>query len=501
MRPCCQIMFFLLLSLYTAQTLLGNNLLVNGDFEADTFTVWPGYVGNGNPEQITGWTGTGGNGVNPVFAAQNPEAVTGWTRNEESAGSIGINPVTDGRAPFGDNGENDGGFLFMQGAVSAYQDVTGLTVGSDYVLSVDYNARNCCGDIPAVFLEIGGEISDVFPDPDDFFDETVDPVLEGAWWFTEIPFEATAESMRIEFFSEASSGGDATFLLDNIEVKNATGGDNLIENGDFEADLEVFTVWPGYLGGGAGQPPAPFRDNGDNETQIGFLQNGASIEQIVEGLTPGTEYTISLDFNARNCCGDVQVPTLLIDEEALIDFPFEDDVVVEPVGDDNEWYTYTTTYTAEFDSAVLKIQGMSEAGGDSTLIVDNVFFGIPGEEPEVVLGDCNLDGQLNADDLSCVSDIAERDAVLGALNTLPGDIDGNGEVAFSDFLVLSANFGQDSPLYSDGNIDLEGGIAFADFLVLSSNFGNVAAAAVPEPSGVTLVVGGLVILSGLRRRR
>ena len=207
----------------------------------------------------------------------------------------------------------------------------------------------------------------------------------------------------------------------------------------------------------------------------------------------------SLDFNARNCCGDVQVPSLLVDEEPLIDFPSKDDVAIVPVGDDNEWYTYETTFTADFDSAVLKIKGMSEGGADSTLIVDNVFFGTP--SGETLLGDCNLDGVLNADDLDCVSDIAQRDAVLGALNTLPGDLDGNGEVAFADFLVLSSNFGKDLPLYTDGNIDLEGGVAFADFLLLSSNFRNAAAAAVPEPSGLMLVAAGVVILLGLRRRR
>ncbi len=155
MRFYRKVTLLLLMLFCTPQILRGENLLVNGDFEADTFTVWPGYVGNGNPEQITGWSGIG-IGINPVFAPTNPNAVTGWTRNEDSSGAIGINPVTDGRAPFGDNGDNDGGFLFMQGFVSAYQEVTGLTVGADYSLTVDYNSRNCCGDIPSVFLEIGG---------------------------------------------------------------------------------------------------------------------------------------------------------------------------------------------------------------------------------------------------------------------------------------------------------------------------------------------------------
>ena len=80
--------------------------------------------------------------------------------------------------------------------------------------------------------------------------------------------------------------------------------------------------------------------------------------------------------------------------------------------------------------------------------------GLADDSPVAAVGDCNLDTTLNADDLSCISDIPARDAVLEALNTLPGDLDGNGQVEFGDFLVLSANFGTDSPAYTDGNIDL-----------------------------------------------
>ena len=102
---------------------------------------------------------------------------------------------------------------------------------------------------------------------------------------------------------------------------------------------------------------------------------------------------------------------------------------------------------------------------------------------EPVVGDCNGDGSLDADDLTCVSDIAERDAVLESLGSLPGDLDGNGSVEFADFLVLSGNFGSDLTAYTEGNIDLMDGIAFADFLILSSNFGQTAGvAAVPEPT-------------------
>lgn len=108
-------------------------------------------------------------------------------------------------------------------------------------------------------------------------------------------------------------------------------------------------------------------------------------------------------------------------------------------------------------------------------------------------------------DLQCVESLEARDAVLGELNTLPGDLDGNGDVGFPDFLVLSTNFASEAPSYAEGNIDLIEGVAFADFLVLSQNFGKTpagAVASVPEPSAAALmVIAALTSVLQLRRKR
>ncbi len=54
------------------------------------------------------------------------------------------------------------------------------------------------------------------------------------------------------------------------------------------------------------------------------------------------------------------------------------------------------------------------------------------------------------------------------VDTILGDIDGNGTVEFADFLILSENFGTNA---EDGDLDGNGEVGFADFLLLSNNFG------------------------------
>ena len=130
------------------------------------------------------------------------------------------------------------------------------------------------------------------------------------------------------------------------------------------------------------------------------------------------------------------------------------------------------------------------------------FAAVDGNTLTIVAPDCNRDGKLDTDDLPCVSTIRERDRVLAALGTLAGDLDGNGDVDFDDFLRLSANFGVDSTSYANGNVDLVNGINFDDFLILSGNFGKKPGgiAAVPEPSSLSIII-AVVVVFGFRLRR
>lgn len=155
--------------------------------------------------------------------------------------------------------------------------------------------------------------------------------------------------------------------------------------------------------------------------------------------------------------------------------PFALDSLFEISSLDNVWVDQTLfdTYSDEF----------------------NLFDAVEGNTVTVVpLGDCSKDGSLSDSDLGCVFTIRSRDALLSALNTLPGDLDGDGNVAFIDFLKLAENFGKPSASNVEGNIDLKGGVAFADFLELANNFGKTPSdvAAVPEPGATTLVLLGFL---------
>jgi len=93
-----------------------------------------------------------------------------------------------------------------------------------------------------------------------------------------------------------------------------------------------------------------------------------------------------------------------------------------------------------------------------------------------------------------------------------GDVDGDGDADFQDFLALQVGYGITSgAARTDGDLDDDGDVDFQDFLYLQANFGGDAlarladgglkTAAVPEPSATLLAAIGLVIVSIRRIRK
>ena len=106
---------------------------------------------------------------------------------------------------------------------------------------------------------------------------------------------------------------------------------------------------------------------------------------------------------------------------------------------------------------------------------------------------------LNGDNLATLGDL---DHYLESTNRQNGDADFNGQVDFTDFLLLADNFGN-AARWSDGDFDANGTVEFPDFLILAENFGQVAAiASVPEPNpnvGGALIA-CLALCASIRRR-
>ncbi len=91
-----------------------------------------------------------------------------------------------------------------------------------------------------------------------------------------------------------------------------------------------------------------------------------------------------------------------------------------------------------------------------------------------------------------------------AASRIGGDIDGDGMVQFSDFVILAENFTQSVSGYEQGDIDCDGMVQFSDFVILAENFGQSAgavAAAVPEPASGVMAVLGMLFLLAIRKKR
>ena len=135
-------------------------------------------------------------------------------------------------------------------------------------------------------------------------------------------------------------------------------------------------------------------------------------------------------------------------------------------------------------------------------------------------GDFNLDQQLDAQDIAVLcSDIRNStntdsfdlsgDGIVDLTDlehwvvvekkTQFGDADLDGQVDFSDFLALSAAFGEQPADWSQGDFNCSNSVTFADFLKLSQNFGSSTVASVPEPSTPFAILFSISLALSLRK--
>ena len=115
-----------------------------------------------------------------------------------------------------------------------------------------------------------------------------------------------------------------------------------------------------------------------------------------------------------------------------------------------------------------------------------------GEFDFVVVGDARLGHQGDGTFLTVDHETVTGASTLSlvAYHAIPGDANGDRQVDFADFLIVSDNFAQPGDWLS-GNFDADGFVRFSDFLAVSANFGTnlipSMASPVPEPSSRALL--------------
>ena len=159
---------------------LGAQAIPNPSFESNTYTVFPGYS-SGNGGVITGWSLSGGVGLNPASGS-----------------------------PFADNGAipNGANVAFLQGTSSLSTTISGLVVGQTYTVTFRSNRRAANFDpVPSWSLNGGS-----------FASFTASPAVgsQNAYYTVSGSFSATATTAALVVRN--SSVQDATLLVDNFTI-------------------------------------------------------------------------------------------------------------------------------------------------------------------------------------------------------------------------------------------------------------------------------------------
>ncbi len=190
----------------------------NPSFEADTFTVSPGYISGNAP--ITGWTGA-------------------------PADRVGLNPAGD--SPFANNGTIPDGnqVAFIQANVSdpltpstLSTTISGLTPGTVYKVTFRANART--GNTPIVKVYIDG--APVLM-PGGLVEGFSTAAVAGSnpYWRVAFEFTAGAASQTLSLVNDATT--DQTIVVDDFQIAPASGRwavEPWVTDDDFGADPTFF---------------------------------------------------------------------------------------------------------------------------------------------------------------------------------------------------------------------------------------------------------------------
>ena len=138
---------------------------------------------------------------------------------------------------------------------------------------------------------------------------------------------------------------------------------------------------------------------------------------------------------------------------ALTLFNTTDQTSFDTTGSTFDWNSDTNTATWELSSLALT-DGTYSVGLSAATIRNSAGISLDGN------GDGNA-----GDDFQLSLDVSTE-----AVDRILGDLDDDGDVDFTDFQILSAQFGNSGESVGNADLDDDGTVGFADFLILSQNF-------------------------------
>lgn len=319
-----------------------------------------------NPSFESG-TAPAGIGVGPILA---------W----DSTGTVGVNnigqPFAAGSGPIADRVQ----VAFVQGVGSISQQIAGLTPGANYWLQFRYSLRDIADPAgPAIDLtaKFGGQplgtIANIIP---------LSQSGATAYYFTNLTLVPTNATGVLEL-AASNPKGDATVLMDGINIVRREPGDLVVQNPSFEAsgvmglyiegpNTALMSGWDITTGGHGTASAGPFADNGlvPDQDQTLFLQGAGTASQVVSGFTAGQTYSLLYSVNSRGCCGGDLVTHYVVQvgaPGAPTTF-FEEDITL--VGGSNPYLRRYLTFTADGSDQAVVFQHVPP--GDRSLLLDNI---------------------------------------------------------------------------------------------------------------------------------
>ena len=157
-----------------------------------------------------------------------------------------------------------------------------------------------------------------------------------------------------------------------------------VQNGTFDANDQDFIADPGYVGGSnptfvtgfngpaggyginGGESPTgdPFISGKTDQGATLFIQgSGTTLTQMISGFTLNQPYTLTFEYNSRNCCGGT--PGL---EFSIAGQTFSTSGIASTADDQPGVINFTATATTE----TLSITKVDIVAGDTTALVDSL---------------------------------------------------------------------------------------------------------------------------------